>query len=90
MIDEISICKKAISVYGKENQIWMAIEEMAELNNALAKHRRNRVADIDICEEIADVSIMMIQLSCIYGREDVINIIHDKLECLEEKLKKHN
>ena len=89
MMDEIYIAKKAISLYSKEAQIWMAIEEMAELNNALAKHRRNRVTDIDVCEEIADVYIMMVQLSYIFGIEDVSSIIESKIKRLEERMNKH-
>lgn len=89
MIDEIYIARKVISLYGKEAQIWMAIEEMAELNNALAKHRRNRVTDIDVCEEIADVYIMMVQLSYIFGIDNVSNQVESKIKRLEERMKKH-
>lgn len=37
------IITKAIETYGQDPQIWMTIEEMSELGNALAKYRRNRV-----------------------------------------------
>lgn len=89
MIDEISILRKAISLYGRDAQIWMAIEEMAELDDAIAKHSRDRVTNLDVCEEIADVYIMMIQLSYIFGKEDVDNFIDSKLKRLEERLKKY-
>lgn len=89
MMDEIYIARKAISLYGKEAQIWMAIEKMAELSNALAKHRRNRVTDIDVCEEIADVYIMMVQLSYIFGIDNVSNQVESKIKRLEERMKKH-
>ena len=88
-MDEVKLCRKAVSLYGKEAQIWMAIEEMAELNNALAKHRRNRVTNEEVCEEIADVVIMMIQLSYIFGRDNVNNQIESKIKRLEERMKKH-
>lgn len=66
MSDRIAdLCAEAVDIYGTEAQIWMAIEEMAELSNALAKHRRDRVTREDVCEEIADVVIMMIQLATI-------------------------
>jgi NTP pyrophosphatase (non-canonical NTP hydrolase) len=89
MIDEIYILRKAISLYGKEYQIWKAIEEMAELDNAIAKYSQDRVTKMDICEEIADVFIMMNQLSYIFGKEDVNNFIDSKLKRLEERLKKY-
>ena len=41
----------AIEIYGEDSQIWMAIEEMSELSNALAKYRRGRVTREDVCEE---------------------------------------
>ena len=83
------VCSKAVDVYGTEAQIWMAIEEMAELLNAISKHRRDRVSREDICEEIADVSIMMIQLAYIFGVEDVNDFLEQKIDRLERRLAKH-
>lgn len=83
------VCSKAVDIYGTEAQVWMAIEEMAELSNAIAKHRRNRVNSQDVCEEIADVAIMMIQLAYIYGVEDVNDYLEQKIDRLERRLAKH-
>jgi NTP pyrophosphatase (non-canonical NTP hydrolase) len=83
------ICAQAVDIYGVEAQTWMAIEEMAELLNALAKHRRNRVSRENICEEIADVSIMMIQLAYIFGVDEVNEFIEEKINRLEKRLAKH-
>ena len=83
------VCSKAVDIYGTEAQIWMAIEEMAELLNAISKHRRDRVNREDICEEIADVSIMMIQLAYIFGAEDVNDYLEQKIDRLERRLAKH-
>ena len=83
------ICSKAVDIYGTEAQIWMAIEEMSELLNAISKHRRDRVNREDICEEIADVSIMMIQLAYIFGVEDVNDYLEQKIDRLERRLAKH-
>jgi NTP pyrophosphatase (non-canonical NTP hydrolase) len=85
----VKVLSEAVDIYGVEAQIWMAIEEMAELLNALAKHRRDRVSRKDICEEIADVSIMMIQLSYIFGVEDVNDYLEQKIDRLERRLAKH-
>lgn len=80
------IITKAIETYGQDPQIWMTIEEMSELGNALAKYRRNRVAEWEICEEIADVLIMCIQMSKIFGEERVKQMFEDKLIRLKERL----
>ncbi len=83
------LCAEAVEVYGTEAQTWMAIEEMAELSNAIAKHRRGRVTNLDVCEEIADVAIMMIQLAYIYGADEVNDYLEQKIERLDKRLDKH-
>ena len=57
---------KAIAdYYGKEHQTIKAIEELAELIQALAK------GDIEnIKEEIADVRVMLEQIEYLYGISD--------------------
>lgn len=83
------LCAEAVDIYGTEAQIWMAIEEMAELSNALAKHRRDRVTREDVCEEIADVAIMMIQLAAIFGPDEVNDYLESKMDRLDKRLAKH-
>lgn len=76
------ICARAVKKYGKESRKRMAVEEAAELVNALMKEARGRVTDADIITEIADVQIMMEQLSIIYGYEKVARERERKLERL--------
>ena len=83
------ILTNAIEIYDKDDQIWMAIEEMSELSNALAKYRRGRATREDVCEEIADVAIMMIQLSKIFGLDDISNYLESKLDRLDKRLAKY-
>jgi NTP pyrophosphatase (non-canonical NTP hydrolase) len=83
------ICAQAVDIYGTEAQIWMAIEEMSELSNAIAKHRRDRVTREDVCEEIADVAVMMIQLAAIFGPDEVHECLEEKINRLEKRLIKH-
>lgn len=59
------ICKKAVDTFGKEKQINMAVEEMAELMVALNHWRRGRGTKDEVLEEIADSYIMLLQLSII-------------------------
>lgn len=80
--------QKAILKYGYTAQITMAVEEMAELLNALAKERRGRATKNDIVTEITDVTIMMCQLSIIYGEQAVEMEIERKIERLKERMER--
>ena len=82
------IYRKAIETYGVEAQTKMAIEEMAELTNALMKFARGRNTVDDIIEEIADVTIMMRQLAIIYGQKAVDLQIDYKTQRLARRLNK--
>ena len=82
------IYRKAIETYGVEPQTKMAIEEMAELTNALMKFARGRVTVDDIVEEIADVSVMIQQLSIIFGQKAVQLQIDYKTQRLAKRLNK--
>ena len=65
-LDE-EILKGSIETFGAEPQILMAIEECAELIDALMKYRRGRNSINDVVTEIADVQIMCSQLEIIFG-----------------------
>lgn len=87
------IMDSAIETYGKEHQIDKAIEEMSELIKALLKFRYAAEGyEMDILqdavdEEMADVRIMMTQLTMIFdnaARQAAWK--RKKLERLERKL----
>lgn len=84
--DSSLVCKRALNTFGADAQIWMAIEETSELLNALAKYRRGRNTADDIITEIADVQVMMEQLSLNFGKEKVEEERQYKLKRLEERL----
>lgn len=71
------VLKAAISTYGKDAQVDMAIEEMSELTKALLKYRRSRnTTDVEygklrsnIIEETADVLIMAVQILMMYDKD---------------------
>lgn len=87
-----------IDTYGKQPQVDMAIEEMSELTKALLKERRAlhldspeawEQANMNIADEMADVIIMLTQLTMIFeNRADVQEIINRKLARQEERLKR--
>ncbi|MDE6469350.1 MAG: hypothetical protein K2L28_10715 [Muribaculaceae bacterium] len=76
----------AIKTYGKEAQTQMLFEEMAELQNALCKLARNRGTVDQVCEEIADVMIMCLQMAHIYGTKCVEQWANLKMIRLKDRL----
>lgn len=76
----------AIKTYGKEAQTQMLFEEMAELQNALCKLARNRGTADQVCEEIADVMIMCLQMAHIYGTKRVEQMAQYKIRRLKNRL----
>ena len=87
--NEKAICILAVETFGPQSQIDMAIEECAELINALCKFRRDRVGTIDIVTEIADVQIMCEQLSYMFGELTVEDERKRKIERLQKRLTKY-
>lgn len=84
--EEIAVCKLAVDKFGPESQIDMAIEECAELINALCKLRRERVGPIDVVTEIADVQIMCEQLAYMFGEKTVADERKRKIERLRKRI----
>lgn len=63
-----SICTQAVNSFGDAPQMLVAIEEMAELTQALSKSGRYGIeaARAQVLEEMADVYIMLEQLKIIF------------------------
>jgi hypothetical protein len=80
---DIEIINNAIDHFGRESQISKAIEEMAELTSELARAQNNRGMNVNLIEEIADVSIMIAQLREIFGPDLVDCHIEIKLRRLK-------
>lgn len=79
-----SVISEAVKHYGDESRKLIAIEECAELINALAKESRGRSTADDIIEEIADVIIACEQLAIIYGTGAVNQEIVRKCKRLKD------
>lgn len=80
----------ALRTYGADAQKTMVVEECSELINALAKQRRKRTSDMDIVTEIADVQIMLWQMTALYGADAVNMEIAKKMKRLSERLREHH
>lgn len=91
-MNEQELYTKAINTYGVREQSAVAMEECAELIQAINKHQRNGSADTlsNLIEEIADVLIMIDQLKAMYNlSEEAINIKKNYKLCrLEQRLGK--
>lgn len=84
---EKDLYERAAKKWGKNLQIMMAIEEMAELTKELVKYFRKKSNPVAIAEEVADVEITLNQLKLIVCDPDVVtNIKEKKLERLEKML----
>ena len=72
-----------INTYGTRAQQDIAIEELAELQKAILKHRRygSKETEQEIIDEIADVQIMIEQLKIIYScHSDVEKRVEYKID----------
>lgn len=83
-----NVYQAALDEWGKDLQVIMAIEEMAELTQALTKDLRGIPDSDNILEEMADVEIMLTQLKIVYG--DTKDIKEKKLLRLAKMLNKNN
>ena len=86
---DLKIYKKAVEKWGETSQILMAIEEMSELTTELCHYLRDQDNFHEIDEEMADVRIMLDQLTkVIFNNEKRVKLIKlGKLQRLMEKLR---
>ena len=87
MIDEKTTLSEAIEDYGIHSQFVIAMEEMAELTQALSKRLRGAQNVENIAEEIADVEIMIAQIKlALQIAPDVRRIRAEKAQRLRDRL----
>lgn len=78
---------RAISQWGYEAQVDMALEECIELAHAIMKFKgggKEKIANVE--EEIADVEIMMAQMRLIFNTKNISRIKAKKLKRLQRRL----
>lgn len=83
-----ALYKSVISKWGIIAQLWMCVEECSELLNAIAKYKRGRGNESAVIEELADVSVMVDQLSLYFGKAEFNRIKEAKLQRLYERVNK--
>ena len=78
-ISMTNIYKQAIDKFGSGKQFIKAVEELAELQQAIIKKFLNPDVENDnLFEEIADVEIMLEQLKIIFDCHDIIETVKEK------------
>lgn len=83
-MDKIEVYKQMINKYGKKAQMLIAVEEMSELQKEILKFLRGRCNQQNIAEEMADVEIMLEQLSIMFdNKKEVDYFKKNKIERTE-------
>lgn len=73
------IYEASLAKWGVEGQYDQAIEECAELITALMHLRRLRTNEDEVIAELADVTLMVGQLTYMFGAERVAKAKADKI-----------
>ena len=80
------VYRQTLEKWGTEAQYDQTIEECAELIAALKHHKRGRIEEDEIIAELADVTLMIGQLSWMLGEDRVEKAIDLKLAKLQKLL----
>lgn len=87
-MDSNRLYTQAIDKFGEPSQIEMLIEELAELQLALQKFKRSPSKEraFEVCDEMADVEIMLEQNKLIFSDSVITERKQFKLERLKDTL----
>ena len=80
------IYQKTISRWGEDAQYDQMVEECAELIAALKHFRRGKVNQQVVIDELADITLMLGQLTWMFGAEQVEAAVQQKLQKLDKLL----
>ena len=67
------VYQRAVHTYGETSRLILTIEEMSELTKELSKRMRGRNNMPAICEEMADVEIMLEQLKIVFNNRAAVD-----------------
>lgn len=77
----------AITTFGAEVQLVVALEEMSELQKEICKALRGDIHPAHLAEELADATIMLEQVRQIFGiNEPVCNMMDSKVVRLRQRI----
>lgn len=80
------IYQATIERWGTDAQYDQAIEECAELIAALKHYKRGKVSRQTVIDELADATLMLGQLSWMFGNDEVNEAVRRKLAKLDQLL----
>lgn len=83
MQDRSKLYQATLDKWGEEAQYDQAIEECAELIASLKHYKRGKVGEAEIISELADVTLMLGQLTWMFGTEKIEAAIEYKLKKLQ-------
>jgi NTP pyrophosphatase (non-canonical NTP hydrolase) len=86
MLDYQKLYQATLEKWGEEAQYDQAIEECAELIASLKHFKRGKVTEAEIIDELADVTLMVGQLTWMFGAEKIDQAIKEKLLKLNKLL----
>lgn len=75
--------QKTIAKWGEDAQYGQAIEECAELIATLQHYSRGKVDRKAVLGELADVFLMIGQLTYMFGEDDLMAMVEKKVAKLE-------
>lgn len=86
--EQTAVLQEALDTFGIDKQLDIVIEEMAELTKAIIKHRRYASKETyeNLCEETADVAIMVEQIFLSTKRDDVSKYAVAKIDRLKDRI----
>lgn len=86
MMEDREIYRMTLAKWGVEAQYDQAVEECAELIAVLKHFRRGKADEKRVIEELADVWLMVGQLTYMFGEDKVRNAVRAKQEKLHDLL----
>jgi uncharacterized protein YabN with tetrapyrrole methylase and pyrophosphatase domain len=76
----------ARDVFGSENQLIVALEELSEAQKEICKALRGEIHLDQLAEEVADATIMLEQIRRMFGINETVNTFMDrKIERLRRR-----
>jgi len=85
-MERIELYKKTLEKWGTSGQYDQMVEECAELIAAIKHFQRGKIDKQDVIDELADVTLMLGQLTWMFGEEQVNKTVEKKLQKLEHLL----
>jgi NTP pyrophosphatase (non-canonical NTP hydrolase) len=80
------IYQATLDKWGEDAQYDQAVEECAELIAALKHFRRGKIDAQAVIDELADVTLMIGQLTWMFGKREINRAIEEKLVKLNKLL----